>query len=96
MRNFKVLFILAKEIPDRKYKQELIDSIIESSYLPLIIIIIGEGSNDFNIFQEYFGKKIKRANNGMEKNRDNILFFTSEGNELSLASRCLNAVSKNI
>ena len=35
-------------------------------------------------------------NNGMEKNRDNILFFTSEGNELSLASRCLTAISKNI
>ena len=31
LRNFKVLFILAKELPDRKDKQELIDSIIESS-----------------------------------------------------------------
>ena len=96
LRNFNVLFILAKELPDKKDKQELIDSIIESSYLPLIIIIIGEGSNDFNMFQEYFGKKIKRASNGMEKNRDNILYFTSEGNELSLAPRCLNVISKNI
>ena len=43
LRNFNVLFILAKELPYRKDKQELIDSIIESSYLPLIIIVIGEG-----------------------------------------------------
>ena len=53
--NWEIL-ILAKELPDRKDKQELIDSIIESSYLPLIIIIIGEGSNVFNIFQEYIWK----------------------------------------
>lgn len=96
LRNFNVLFILAKEVPDNKDKQELIDSIIESSYLPLIIIIIGEGSNDFKKFQEYFGKKIKRASNGMEKNSDNIVYFTSEGNETSLAPWCLNAISKNI
>ena len=96
MRSFNVLFILAKELPDNKDKQELIDSIIESSYLPLIIIIIGEGNNDFNKFQEYFGKKIKRASNGMEKNRDNILYFLSEGNEKSLAPWCLNAIAKNI
>ena len=96
LRNFNVLFIFAKELPDNKDKQELIDSIIESSYLPLIIIIIGEGSNDFNKFQEYFGKKIKRASNGMEKNRDNILYLTSEGNETSLAQWCLNAISKHI
>ena len=94
--NFNVLFILAKELPDKNDKQELIDSIIESSYLPLIIIIIGEGSNDFNKFNEFFGEKIKRASNGMEKNRNNILYFTSEGNEIFLSSWCLDAISKHI
>ena len=48
----------------------------------------------FLIYFKNIYEKIKRASNGMEKNRDNILFFTSEGNELSLASRCLNAISK--
>ena len=94
--NFNVLFIFAKELPDNKDKQELIDSIIESSYLPLIIIIIGEGTNDFGKFKEFFGEKIKRASNGMEKNRNNILYFTSEGNEAFLSSWCLDAISKHI
>ena len=96
LRNFNILFIFAKELPDKNDKQDLIDSIIESSYLPLIIIIIGEGKNDFKKFEEYFGKKIKVASNGMEKNRDNILYFESKGNEDNIAQWCLEAISKHI
>ena len=96
LRNFNILFIFAKELPDKNDKQDLIDSIIESSYLPLIIIIIGEGKNDFKKFEEYFGEKIKVASNGMEKNRDNILYFESKGNEDNIAQWCLEAISKHI
>ena len=42
-RNYNVLLILTRELPDNSDKQDFIDSLIESSYLPLTIIIIGEG-----------------------------------------------------
>lgn len=40
---YNVLFVLARELTEDKDRQNLIDAFIESGYLPLTIIIIGEG-----------------------------------------------------
>ena len=99
-RNYNVLFLFLREIPDNKDKQEIIDALIEASYLPLTIIIIGEGNNDFNQLKEFFGDKVNEASSGMIKNRDNILFTDFYNNfnedEESFTQCCLEELSKQM
>ena len=99
-RYYNIFFILARELTDTSDKQNTIDAFIESGYLPLTIIIIGEGKNNFESMKELFGKKIKQSSNGMLKNRDNIIFmnFSDDFNENSelLAEWCLREISKQI
>jgi len=99
-RNYNVLFLFLREIPDNNDKQEIIDSLIEASYLPLTIIIIGEGNNDFNQLKEFFGDKVNEASSGMIKNRDNILFTdfynNFNENEESFTQCCLEELSKQM
>ena len=71
---YNILFIITRELPDDSDKQEIIDSIIESSYLPVTIIIIGEGNNDFYKLKHFFGEKINETKIGIKKTRNNILF----------------------
>ena len=99
-RHYNVLYIFEREIPDSGDKQELIDAFIEASYLPLTIIIIGEGKNDFNKLKELFSDKINEASSGMLKNRKNILFadFYNDykENEEKLTHWCLEELSKQM
>ena len=99
-RYYNIFFILARELTDASDKQNTIDAFIESGYLPLTIIIIGEGENNFESMKELFGKKIKQSSNGMLKNRDNIIFmnFSDDFNENSelLAEWCLREISKQM
>jgi len=99
-RHYNVLYIFEREIPDSEDKQELIDAFIEASYLPLTIIIIGEGKNDFNKLKELFSDKINEASSGMLKNRKNILFadFYNDykENEEKLTHWCLEELSKQM
>ena len=67
-REYNILFIILRELPDESDKQELIDAIIESSYLPLTIIVIGEGKNDFYKLKHFFKEQINETKIG-------ILFF---------------------
>ena len=100
MRIYNVLYIFEREIPDYKDKQELIDAFIEASYLPLTIIIIGEGKNEFNKLKELFTERINEASSGMLKNRNNILFMDFYENfnedEEKLTQWCLEELSKQI
>jgi len=99
-RYYNIFFILAREPTDSSDKQNTIDAFIESGYLPLTIIIIGEGKNNFESMKELFGKKIKQSSNGMLKNRDNIIFmnFSEDFNENSelLAEWCLREIAKQM
>lgn len=99
-RNYNVLFLFLREIPDKNDKQEIIDTLIEASYLPLTIIIIGEGNNDFNQLKEFFGDKVNEASSGMIKNRENILFTdfynNFNENEESFTQCCLEELSKQM
>ena len=99
-RNYNVLFIFEREIPDSADKQELIDTFIEASYLPLTIIIIGEGKNDFNKLKKLFSSEINEASSGMLKNRENILFTdfynNFNENEEKLTQWCLEELSKQM
>ena len=99
-RYYNIFFILARELTDISDKQNTIDAFIESGYLPLTIIIIGEGKNNFESMKELFGKKIKQSSNGMLKNRDNIIFMNypddfNENSEL-LSEWCLREISKQM
>jgi hypothetical protein len=97
---YNALFILARELTDEKDKQETIDAIIESSYLPLTIIIIGEGKNDLDGMKNLFGKKIRKASNGMDKNRDNIIYINYKNdfdeNPSRMIEFCLRIINEQI
>ena len=99
-RNYNVLFIFVREIPDNSDKQEIIDALIEASYLPLTIIIVGEGNNDFNKLNEFFGDKVTEASSGMTKRRNNILFTdfynSFNGDEENFTQCCLEELSKQM
>ena len=75
LKYYNILFILARELPTYKDKQDTIDAFVESSYLPLTIIIIYEGENDFSKMKELYGNNIKWASNGMKKARNNIIWI---------------------
>ena len=97
---YNVLFILARELTDENDRQETIDAFIESSYLPLTIIIIGEGKNDLSRMNELYGKYIKVSSTGMNKNRENIIYinFTNDfkDNVNIMIEFCLREICKQI
>ena len=97
---YNVLFILARELTDENDRQETIDAFIESSYLPLTIIIIGEGKNDLSRMNELYGKYIKVSSTGMNKNRENIIYinFTNDfkDNANIMIEFCLREICKQI
>ena len=97
---YNVLFIFARELTEDKDRQNTIDAFIESGYLPLTIIIIGEGKNNFENMKGLFSRKIKQSSKGMTKNRDNIIFISysddfKENPEL-LSEWCLREISKQM
>jgi hypothetical protein len=97
---YNVLFILARELTEDRDRQNTIDAFIESGYLPLTIIIIGEGKNNFENMKGLFSRKIKQSSQGMTKNRDNIIFISysddfKENSEL-LSEWCLREISKQM
>ena len=100
LRYYYILFILARELPTNNDKQETIDAFVESSYLPLTIIIICEGKNDFNKMDELYGDKIKRSSNGMDKARNNIrclnLSTDFHDNSEKMIEWCLREISQQI
>ena len=71
---YNILFILTREIIDKSDIKDTVDAIIESSYLPLSIIIIGIGENNFNKMNKLFNDIPNNSSIGMKKMRDNVLF----------------------
>ena len=72
---YSLLFIFLSGDISKKDQKETINKIIESSYLPLSIIVIGIGNHDFSKMKELFLDNINSAE-GMPKNKDNVIFFS--------------------
>ena len=100
LKLYNLLFILERTLIKEQENQETIDLLIESGYLPLTIIIIGEGKNDFEKMFEEFKKKSKISSLGMEKNRNNFIFirFLDDFNQdpVKMIEYCLKEIKKQI
>ena len=76
VKNYNILFILLKENIYNNDIENSIDSIIKSSYLPLTIIIIGVGNNNFEEMNNVFNSIPNcTSNNKIKKYRNNVLFI---------------------
>lgn len=99
IRYYNVSFIVTRGNIEQSDIQKTIDAIIESSYLPLTIFIIGVGKNDFTQMK-IFGKNHKFSSLGMEKMRNNVLFASLiddfSNDDEKMISWCIKELSKQI
>ena len=100
MRFYNILFIIIHNNLEKRDIKKTIDAIIESCYLPLTIIIIGVGKNDFSKMYEIFNIKDKFSSVGMERIRNNILFTSLNENFSNdiekMIQWCLKELSKQM
>ena len=99
LRYYNVLFILSRELTAEEDNQEIIDVFIESGYLPLSIIIICEGQNNFYKMNKFYGSQIKKSSNKMNKIRNNIkciTFSDYDENEERMIESCLREINLHI
>ena len=100
LRFYNVSFILTRGNIEKNDIQKTIDAIIESSYLPLTIFVIGIGKNDFSQIQKVIGSNHKYSSLGMEKMRNNILFTSLiddfSNSDEKLISWCIKELTKQI
>ena len=99
IRYYNISFIVTRGNIEQSDIQNTIDAIIESSYLPLTIFIIGVGKNDFTKMK-MVGKDHKCSSLGMEKMRNNVLFASLiddfSNDDEKLISWCIKELSKQI
>ena len=95
---YNVLFVLLSGNIDKKDYKEIINSLILSSYLPLSIIVIGIGKNDFSTYKELFNLNNKNSSENMPKNKDNIIFISlkSKSEVNTTVEYCLKELRKHI
>lgn len=97
---YNILFIIAHNIVDKNDIKKTIDSIIESCYLPLSIIIIYLGKNDSSQINKIVNNNTKFSSVGMEKIRNNVLFTSLRDNFSNdaekMVSWCIKEVSKQM
>lgn len=94
---YYILFIFISGDIDEKDQKETINKIIQSSYLPLNIIVIGIGDHDFSAMNELFLDSGK-STEGMPKNKENVIFFSIKNKitiDLNL-NGCLTELKKQI
>ena len=75
IRYYNVSFIFIRNNVNKNDLSLIKDKIIESSYLPLTIFVIGIGKNDFIETKKLIGSKFQFSSKGMEKMRNNIYFI---------------------
>ena len=80
VKNYNILFILLKDNIYNNDIKSTIDAIIESSYLPLTIIIIGVGNSDFDEMKNIFNSIPDTGSNRIKKYRNNVLFLSLNTN----------------
>ena len=100
---YNILFIIAHNIVDKSDIKKTIDSIIESCYLPLSIVIIYVGKkekNDSSQMSKIANNNTKFSSIGMEKIRNNVLFTSLNDNFSNdaekMASWCIKEVSNQM
>ena len=100
---YNILFIIAHNIVDKSDIKKTIDSIIESCYLPLSIIIIYLGKkekNDSSQMSKIANNNTKFSSVGMEKIRNNVLFASLNDNFSNdtekMISWCVKEISKQM
>ena len=100
---YNILFIIAHNILDKNDIKKTIDSIIESCYLPLSIIIIYLGKNEKNDssqMSKIVNNNTKFSSIGMEKIRNNVLFTSLNDNFSNdaekMVSWCIKELSKQM
>ena len=99
VKNYNILFILLKENIYYDDIKNTIDFIIESSYLPLTIIIIGVGNTNFEEMNTAFNSIPNIASNGIKKYRNNVLFISLkkyENNVENFIESCLKETVKHM
>ena len=100
LRYYNILFILSRELTAEEDNLEAIDVFVESGYLPLTIIIICEGQNDFKKMHKLFGSQIKKSSNKMNKIRNNIICisFSNDFDENAerMIDSCLREINQQI
>ena len=72
---YSILFIFLSGDINKEDQKETINKIIQSSYLPLNIIVIGIGNHDFSEMKALFLDNVNTTE-GMPKNKDNVIFFS--------------------
>ena len=100
IRFYNVSFIIIRGNVEKKDAKKIIDKIIESSYLPLTIFVIGVGKNDYSETKKIIGGNYKTSRTGMERMRNNIFFINLiedfSNNEEKMIIFCLQELNKQI
>ena len=97
-KEYQVLMILTDGIiQDMK---ETIDALVEGSFYPLSVIIIGIGNTDFSQMERLDGDDIPLiSRNGIKRQRDLVQFvpfYKFEGNEEKLAYEVLEEIPRQV
>lgn len=98
-KNYNILFILIKQDIYREDINNTLDAIIESSYLPLSIIIINVGRSELGKMNNIFNSIPNKSYVGTEKKRDNVLFtslYNYEGNIEKMFELCFKEIVKQM
>ena len=96
---YSILFLLINSPPKNDDFQNTIDALIENSFLPLSIVVIGIGNSEFEDIKRLFSNKNKISSKGMEKSRNNIHFISMKDcnfNNDILKNRCLKDIPKQM
>ena len=100
LKYYNVLFVISNQLTEEEDKLETIDAFVESSYLPLSIIIICEEKNDYIKMNQLFGPKIKETRNKMTKFRNNIICFNYKdkfnGQEKKMIESSMKEIAQQI
>ena len=96
---YSILFLLINSPPKNEDFQNTIDSLIENSFLPLSIVVIGIGNSEFEDIKQLLSNKNKISSKGIEKLRNNIHFISMKDcnfNNDILKNRCLKDIPKQM
>ena len=100
LKNYNILFLLMSNAPKKEDFKNCIDIFIESSFLPLSILIIGIGDkeSEFKKIKELYSG-ITNSSDGMRKQRDNICFISMKEcnyDDNLLKDKCLTSLPRHM
>ena len=96
---YSIIFLLINSPPKTEDYQKCIDYLIENTYLPLSLIVIGIGNNELEEVKKLFNPKLQFSSKGCEKSRNNIHFISMKDcnyNSDILKNKCLKDLPMQI